>query len=150
MGETNPGLGGFMSGVMNSNNKDSSSMPPPPIATQELPSMNRPGNNNSANDYRPHFEQPESYKTPIHTSRNQPQQSQQPRSEMRGSDINHILSGLKTKNINIQSDTDYNPNMSDSSHVSISDLKSLQSAGGKLPKSIKRNKSSSNTISLDI
>ena len=76
-----------------------------------------------------------------------------PRSEMKGpSDINDILSGLKTKSINIQhAETSNYQNQADSSTISISDLKSLQSEGGKMPNKSRRKKNSaSNTVSLDI
>ena len=85
------------------------------------------------------------------------------------SDINSILSGMKTKTINIHQEQPISPavekssssinnvnmnmnmNMNDSSTISISDLKDLQAEGGNLPKkSRRRQKSSSNTISLDI
>jgi hypothetical protein len=75
-------------------------------------------------------------------------QRQQPRTEMKGpSDISDILSGLKTKTINIQ-----DPHQQqDSSTISISDLKELQSDGNMPKKSGRRKpKSASNTISLDI
>ena len=63
------------------------------------------------------------------------------------SDISDILSGLKTKTINIQ-----DPHQQqDSSTISISDLKELQSDGNMPKKSGRRKpKSASNTISLDI
>jgi hypothetical protein len=68
-----------------------------------------------------------------------------PRAEMKGpSDISDILSGLKTKTINIQE------TQNDSSTISINDMKELQ-GGGNMPKrSGRRKKSESNTISLDI
>jgi hypothetical protein len=60
------------------------------------------------------------------------------------SDISDILSGLKTKTINIQE------SQNDSSTMSINDMKDLQ-GGGNMPKrSGRRKKSESNTISLDI
>lgn len=77
------------------------------------------------------------------------------RPEMRGpSDISDLLSGLKTKNINIQEheqvqpdDTNLNP--IDNSTISISDLKDLQSNANMPQKSKRRKKSASNTVSLD-
>jgi hypothetical protein len=63
------------------------------------------------------------------------------------SDITDILSGLKTKTINIQEPTPVN---NDSSTISISDLKDLQGDGNMPKKSRRRPKSSSNTVSLDI
>jgi hypothetical protein len=67
------------------------------------------------------------------------------------SDISDILSGLKTKNINIQgSQQQDQSNTTDNSTVSISDLKSLQGDGNMPKKSRRRQKSASNTVSLDI
>jgi hypothetical protein len=77
----------------------------------------------------------------------------QPRPEMKGpSDINDILSGLKTKTINIQETVQYNNdnNTNDNSTISISDLKDLQSNSNLPKKSRRKQKSASNTVSLDI
>jgi hypothetical protein len=157
MSQSSPGLSGFMNNVMGSN---SGSGPPPPMATQgpnAIPTpLTRPGNNNFAN--RPDLNMSRSnfvddginirentQKMPVFekSSRNRP--------EMKGpSDISDILSGLKTKTINIQ-EASQEQNTTDNSTISISDLKSLQSSGGNMPKkSKKRTKSSSNTVSLDI
>jgi len=85
------------------------------------------------------------------------QQTQYQRPEMRGpqnTDIDNILSGLKTKTVDIHSS---NQNMQmqqqssygDDSVVSISSLKDMQ--GAAIPKKSRRkNNSSRNTISLDI
>ena len=64
------------------------------------------------------------------------------------SDITDILSGLKTKTINIQ-ETQTQP-VNDSSTISISDLKDMQSQGNMPKRSGRRKKSASNTVSLDI
>ena len=168
MGQTNPGLSGFMSNMMNNETPNSFDRPPPPMATQgpnaPMPPMNRPGNNNSAinqNQFRQYGtnnvddginmrENTEKMNVNDKSSR------RQPRSEMKGpSDINDILSGLKTKSINIQqvetSGFNKQPNQADNSTISISDLKSLQSTGGNMPKTSRRRKqSASNTVSLDI
>ena len=66
------------------------------------------------------------------------------------SDITDILSGLKTKTINIQEPTQSQNVNNDSSTISISDLKDLQGDGNMPKKSRRRPKSSSNTVSLDI
>jgi hypothetical protein len=154
MSQSNPGLSGFMNNVMGSNTG-----PPPPMATQgpnAIPTpLSRPGNNNFAN--RPDLNMSRSnfvddginirentQKMPVFekSSRNRP--------EMKGpSDLSDILSGLKTKTINIQ-EASREPNTTDNSTISISDLKSLQSGGNMPKKSKKRQKSSSNTVSLDI
>jgi len=159
MSQSNPGLSGFMNNVMGANS-GSGSGPPPPMATQgpnAIPTpLSRPGNNNFAN--RPDLNMGRSnfvddginirentQKMPVFekSSRNRP--------EMKGpSDISDILSGLKTKTINIQ-EASHELNTTDNSTISISDLKSLQSSGGNMPKkSKKRTKSASNTVSLDI
>jgi hypothetical protein len=83
---------------------------------------------------------------PQNTSTIQMQQ-QQGRAEMRGpqtTDIDNILSGLKTRNINIQEAT-----VEDDSMISISSLRDLQNSN--MPKrSRRKNGSAKNTISLDI
>ena len=168
MSQSNPGFSGFMSGLMNDSGRygnDSGMGPPPPLATQGPnsvpPPLSRPGNNNYANrpdlnfsrsnfvddgiNLRENFERPdnsEKSKRPI-------------RPEMKGpSDISDILSGLKTKTINIQEPSHLNQqtgiNTNDNSTISISDLKDLQSDGNMPKKSKRRQKSSSNTVSLDI
>jgi hypothetical protein len=74
------------------------------------------------------------------------------RPEMRGpatSDIDNILSGLKTRNVNIHEEPAQN-SMDNDSMISISSLKDMQN--GNMPKSSRRrkNRSDKNTISLDI
>jgi hypothetical protein len=73
------------------------------------------------------------------------------------SDISDILSGLKTKTINIQEmpgSSQQNQKQpvskNDSSTISISDLKELQGDGNMPKKSKRRPKSDKNTVSLDI
>ena len=157
MAQTNPGFSGFMTNLMNPEVPRGSG-PPPAMATQGPnsipPSASRPGNNNYANrtdlnmsssnftedgiNLRENFEQPD-YQD--RTSR------RISRPEMKGpSDISEILSGLKTKTINIQEQTQTN----DNSTISISDLKDLQSQGNMPKRSGRRKKSASNTVSLDL
>jgi len=74
------------------------------------------------------------------------------------SDLSDILSGLKTKTINIQDPSQQNPqtmsgnNTNGNSTISIEDLKELQGQSDiNMPKkSRRRQKSASNTVSLDI
>ncbi len=120
MGSTNPGFAGFANSVMSNNNipQDIPVMnrgpPPAPVATQgpmaspppirsgHVPLSNRPDLSTSR----------ESYKTsaPEKTTRR----------EMKGpSDISNILSGLKTKSINVDKEES-------GSTISISELKELQ------------------------
>ena len=147
MGETNPGFAGFMNNVANPEMSSSSfgggrGGPPAPLATQGPNSVpvptTRAGNNSSA--AKSVFVQPV-----------EPTPTRRP--EMRGpSDISNILSGLKTKTIDIKepvSNFDESVN-NDSSTISISDLKDLQESGINPPKKSKRRqKSDKNTVSLD-
>jgi hypothetical protein len=123
------------------------------------PPMGRPGNNNYARpdlnmsrsnfvddgiSLRENFERPD-----IQDRTTRRQQTSRP--EMKGpSDISDILSGLKTKTINIQEPVRQSQPMNDSSTISISDLKDLQSDANMPKRSGRRKKSASNTVSLDI
>ena len=168
MSQTNPGFSGFMSNMMNSPNGNFGEPPrgmgpPPPLATQGPnavpPPMGRPGNNNFArpdlNLSKSNFEDGislrENFERPDFQERTSKRQSG-PRPEMKGpSDITDILSGLKTKTINIQQpNTPTNMNPNDSSTISINDLRDLQSEGNMPKRSGRRKKSASNTVSLDI
>ena len=125
------------------------------------PPIHRPGNNNFArpdlNMSTSHFEDgirlSENYEKPELMDRTSKRPVSQ-RAEMKGpSDLDNILSGLKTKTINIQSNNS-NENggqeHNDNSTISINDLKELQ-AEAKMPKrSGSRKKSANNTVSLDI
>ena len=82
------------------------------------------------------------------------EKSSRKRPEMKGpSDISDILSGLKTKTIDIQKPSvlqaEQEVSLHENSTISISDLKSLQSESN-MPKKSKRRGKSSNTVSLDI
>ena len=67
------------------------------------------------------------------------------------SDINDILSGLKTKTISIPSANEQDAvNTNNNSTISISDLKDLQGDGNVPKRSKRRPKSDKNTVSLDI
>jgi hypothetical protein len=157
MAQTNPGFSGFMSNMMNPEPPRGMG-PPPPLATQGPnsvpPPQGRPGNNNYArpdlNMSRSNFEDGISLRENLERPDVEERTSrrQQPRQEMKGpSDITDILSGLKTKTINIQQPT--TPNQNDSSTISYNDLKELQNEGN-MPKKSRRKKSASNTVSLDI
>ena len=162
MGQTNPGLGGFMSSMMPGGNNGQQNAPqqmasppmsrqqsssqfmnpssgglPPPIATQgpaSSPPPIRPG-------YVPLSNRPD-----INASRNIPAAEKSHRPEMKGpTDISGLLSGLKVKKteVNIQHDND-----DKGSTISISELKEMQNDN--VPHRSKRRKSDRNTISLDI
>jgi len=163
MAQSSPGFGGFMSNFMNPEPQVPQGRgPPPPMATQGPnavpPPQGRPGNNsysrpdlnfsksNFVDDgisLRENFERPD---VQDRTSK----RSQGTRPEMKGpSDISDILSGLKTKTINIQEPVSQ-ASMNDSSTISINDLKEMQAEGNMPKRSGRRKKSASNTISLDI
>ena len=131
MANTNPGFSGFMNNMMNSGMP-----PPPPQQTQDRP--------NFSNDGRAFQESLNIDSDGIYM-----RESKSSRPEMRGpSDISDILSGLKTRNINIQQEPE-KPEI-DNSTISIKDLKELQSDANMPKRSKRRQKSASNTISLDI
>lgn len=158
MAQTNPGFSGFMTNMMNPEPPKGMG-PPPPLATQGPnavpPPVGRPGNNNYArpdlNLSRSNFEDGinlrENFERPDMQERTRRQSA---RPEMKGpSDISDILSGLKTKTINIQQPPTPT-NINDNSTISINDLKDLQSEGNMPKRSGRRKKSNSNTVSLDI
>ena len=168
MGQSNPGFSGFMSGLMDPQ-PPSGRGPPAPLATQGpnvAPPQGRAGNNasmgrssyfndNSSNSDGisikesnfgvPGFEPP------------QPASKSNRRPDMKGpGDITDILSGLKTKTINIsEAPPSFNNNDNyvddnNSSTISINDLKDIQT-GANVPKRSKRKpRSDKNTVSLDI
>jgi len=170
MGQTNPGMSGFMNGMMNQDpSPQTRGAPPPPVRTQgpnaaAPPQRNsRPDLSFARNDPQDGISITETFESadPIQRSK------RIVRPEMKGpSDIEDILSGLKkTPN------TNSSPNLTsqqaattqmfnsreerpqskedNGSTISISDLKELQNTN--LPKRSKRRKTSEkNTISLDI
>jgi hypothetical protein len=164
MGQTNPGLGGFMNSMMNDNQRgnpsqqsapqprgqmpqqmpqmspqfsaQSNGQPPPPIQTQGPTAVPPP----IRSGYVPLSNRPD-----INASRDIPSAEKSRRPEMKGpSDISSLLSGLKVKNtqVNIQDNDD------NGSTISISELKEMQNDN--VPLKTKRRKSERNTISLDI
>ena len=170
MAQTNPGFSGFMNNMVNPDIPKGMG-PPAPLATQGPnsvpPPSIRPGNNNYARPSNNNYERPgnNNYARPdlnlsksnfedgisLRENYGRPdiQKRAAPRPEMKGpSDISDILSGLKTKTINIQQPSQQNIN--DSSTISINDLKELQSDGNMPKRSGRRKKSASNTVSLDI
>jgi len=162
MGENNPGFGNFMNNFVpgSSNNMappepPNMGQPPPSVNTQVHksqryePPHNRPDlmsariqegisvqeKFTSLDNASDHIETPGTY-----------QQSKRP--EMKGpSDLTNILSGLKTKQLNVPAKP---PSEKNPSIISIQDLKELNNQ--KIPRSNRKSKSSSskNTISLDL
>jgi hypothetical protein len=183
MSQSSPGFSGFVNNMMNQENLGGG--PPPPMATQEYPSSGlRPGNNSMGRSS--YSDRSESVNDGISIKERSSQQSSQPsivektsrnfqqplppfqervipqnsRAEMKGpSDISDILSGLKTKTINIQvtgnsqqqqQQSQQSQQQFNDSTISITELKELQDSGNMPKKSKRRQKSDKNTLSLDI
>ena len=160
MGESNPGFGNFMNNFTpgSSNNMG----PPPPNMGQPPPPINPQVNKSQR--YEPPNNRPD-----LMASRTQegisiqekfaslddandhistPGTQQAKRPEMKGpGDISQILSGLKSKQVNVPAKP---PSEKNPSTISIQDLQELNNQ--KMPKSNRKSKSGSskNTISLDL
>lgn len=164
MAGSNPGFSGFMSGLMNPEPQVPSGRgPPPPMSTQGpnglQPPMNRGGNNMGRPDIsmaRGAFADDgiSIKETNMGVPGFEPPQKSVRRPEMKGpSDISDILSGLKTKTIDIAlapSMPNNQSNIQDNSTISLEDLKSIQSDANVPKRSRRRPKSDKNTVSLDI
>ncbi len=146
MGQSNPGFSGFMSNMMNGG-PSTSQGPPPSLNTQGPNSIpiptQRPGNNEFMSTTR-HI--PPTNTEPAFKS-NRPS-----RPEMSGpSDIDGILSGLKTKTIKINdSPVNSSPQTAENSTISINDLKDLETSAKIPSKSKRKPRSNKNTITLDL
>jgi len=154
MGDSSPGFGGFMNEMMNDGRgapppPDVTPGPPPaPFATQTTrsqrnpPPSNRP-DMNAARGMDDGISISETFENlgPQEANRSTPAQ----RPEMNGpSDISQLLSGLKTKSIDINKQ-----DKKDSSTISIEELKEISQA--KTPsRSKRRQKSDKNVVSLDL
>jgi hypothetical protein len=185
MASSNPGFSGFMGGLMSQGPSSSYSDhnrqgPPPPVATQGpnglQPPSNRGGNNVGNMNVgradismaRGAFGQGSSFDDGISIKENnfsvpgfeppQPSQKSSRRPDMKGpSDISDILSGLKTKTIDISTPPPRQQtrdviieDINNNSTISIDDLKSIQADGNVPKRSRRRPKSDKNTVSLDI
>ena len=164
MGKSNPGFGGFMNNVMGNNfggtrddmpNVDLG--PPPAPVETKLPErsqrarpsyQNRPDLSRASQDginLNDNFGSLNEERINVEDSK-----PKQVRPEMRGpTEVNNILSGLKTKQVNMNSsEQDNQKDKNNLSTISVEDLRELSST--KLPKSKRKQKSDKNTISLDI
>lgn len=160
MGQQSPGFGGFMNSVMGDQGR---SQPPPNVAPGPPPApvktrtersersqvpVNRPDMRAARQDVdiTDNFASVEP-SAPQRSSRSGP-----PRAEMQGpSDIDDILSGLKTKTVSMLPSKPVAPKsgIDEGSTVSIQDLKDMASA--KVPsRSNRRKKSEKTSISLEI
>lgn len=175
MAGSNPGFAGFMGGLMNPEPQSQGRGPPPAMSTQGAngmpPPPNRAGNNfGGMNVGRGDVSMARGAFTDdgisIKEKNNQwnlngleppqPSQKSSRRPDMRGpSDISDILSGLKTKTIDISPPIQQRNNtiiedLNNNSTISLDDLKSLQSEGNVPKRSRRKPKSDKNTVSLDI
>ena len=139
MADTNPGFGNFMGSVMQDPPRGS---PPGPNEQQRRspPRMKSNFNDRSSGNRRAEFNDAtnmESNFGPI------PGKSQ-PRPEMKGpTDLKDLLSGLKTKKINLKEDNQ--------STVSIQEIEELNSSlDGKRPKKSRRKISEKNVVNLSL
>ena len=150
MSDTNPGFGGFMNDIMDNDGTkpDLSHGPPPsPMPSQALRSnrsdtpANRPDMSVARGDDGINISDNYSNVGP-----NKSMRQNGPRAEMKGpSDISELLSGLKTKTIDIGANND----IKDSSTISIQELKEISNA--KQPsRSKRRQKSDRNVVSLEL
>jgi hypothetical protein len=179
MSQSSPNFGNFMGDMMGGmgggaqqqqqqqppSNFNNQRPPPPPVATKGPNSIppprregdisNRPDLNFGRGNMNDGVNLSDNYINPFESKSSRgapPPLPQNPRPEMRGpSDIGNILSGLKTKSVNIgNSNSNANQASEDKgSTISISELKDLQNEN--MPSKTKRKpKSERNTISLDI
>jgi hypothetical protein len=171
MAGTNPGFAGFMGGLMNPEPQVPQGRgPPPPMATQGYngapPPVNRGGNNINMKpredismargafaDDGISIKEKNSQSQLNSLNGFEPPQKSSRRPDMKGpSDITDILSGLKTKTIEITPQNQNHSNFTDNNNstISIDDLKSIQGEGNVPKRSRRRQKSDKNTVSLDI
>lgn len=170
MNQNSPGFG-FVNNILHPDEQANMSFgaPPAPMETKSMPPPNRPGAMNYTNN--PTMSRPDiamgrgtmfkeqgvdignNYESA--NKRNTVQMPPPERAEMRGPqnmDINGLLSGLKTREVNIhnQTPTNFSTTQDNDSMISISSLKDMQNPN--LPKKSNRRKQKSdrNTISLDI
>ena len=142
MKQTAPGMA-FASELLNNNKPTTMNRPPPaPVETRNFappPASDRPGNQFMQSRPDLNAGRGTVFETTIDT---QPRSTRPEMSGPRNMDIDNILSGLKTKKVDISNDDD--------SMVSISSLNDIN--GTMMPKksSRRRNKSDKNVISLDI
>ena len=145
MKQSAPGMA-FASELLNNNQQRPHQPPPQPVdaRTYQKPTMQYTSSRPDLNAGRGAMFYESGVEINGTASVNEPQQQQRStRPEMSGPknvDINNILSGLKTKTVNIENDND--------SMISISSLKDMNSTT--MPKTKRRNKSDKNVISLDI
>ena len=165
MSQQSPGFAMASNLMQETMNKPRGPPPPAPVETQNLPPQPRPGMNysNEAPSNRPDINasrgvmfREQGVDMNSQQNINEPPKSMRPpvqRQEMKGpSDIDNILSGLKTRTVNIHEKPQptTQPVMNDEdSVISISSLNGMQNTN--MPKRArKKNTSNKNIVSLDI
>ena len=161
MGESNPGFGGFMNEFMNDRRSApppnvATGPPPPPMRTHQprservavpnnRPDMARARGNDDDGITIHNVQESVGPQPPQRSARSEP-----PRPEMQGpSDISDLLSGLKSRNIDIQAKNTTTDGKRDGSTISVSELKEMSEAKSD-GRSKRRQKSNRNSVSLDI
>ena len=162
MGKSSPGFGGFMNNIMGNDfggtrddmpNVDLG--PPPAPVETKLPERSQRGEPNYQN--RPDLSRASQEGVNLNYNFGslkserviQENRQSQPRPEMKGpTEVNNILSGLKTRQVNMNADKEGQKDKNNLSTISVEDLRELSAT--RLPKSKRKQKSDKNTISLDI
>jgi hypothetical protein len=144
MSQSSPGFN-FANNMMNDATGPSMNMgpPPAPVETKTMPfSGQRPGNNTEQYNARPD----------VSLGRGASGVPKEPsmRNEMRGpqTDVDSILSGLKTRTVDIRPEPKNDMEGGSESIISVTSLKDMQDTP--LPKRSRKRGSAKNTISLDI
>ena len=153
MGKSSPGLGGFMNNIMGNDYSSRDDIPnvdmgPPPAAVEtKLPERSQRGAPNYQN--RPDLSTASREGVNLNDNYGSVDSSSKIRPEMKGpTEVNNILSGLKTRQVNMGTEKNSEKEKNNLSTISIEDLKDLKSTN--LPKSKRKQKSDKNSISLDI
>ena len=157
MGEKNPGLGNFMSSMMGGDSGQSRGGPtfsveeppmggppgPPPQMQQSPPRMNmRPDISMARGNHRAEFNDAENMESSFASVNKKRKEMRGPTSQ--GQDLRDILSGLKTKKINIKE-------KSPGSTISVNELEEMNKTDMQRPKKSRRKpKSERNTVSLNL
>lgn len=161
MGDSHPGFGNFMGDVMGDRRPPpppgaTSGPPPPPMKTQQMKSQRSQVPNNRPDMSRARGMEDEGitiHEMEGHVGPQRPEQSVKrdaPRPEMQGpSDISDLLSGLKSRNIDIQAKSGVTEGKRDGSTISVSELKEMSETRSE-GRSKRRQKSNKNSVSLDI
>ncbi len=143
MGDNNSGFGNFMNTFMGGRDDETTpnvGPPPSPVKTQTYKSQ-KPVESNNKPNFKINNDPGISLENQFENINDFKPKKSNIRPEMKGpSDLSSILSGLKTKQVNVQE--------KDDSTISIKDLKEMnqnQSSRGK-----RKQKSDKNTVSLDI